>query len=159
MDKNIFPAVNHNHKECVVAVLDKAEQKCAKRDARLTPQRRAIFEIIASSHKAIGAYDIIEQMAQSGSRPAPITVYRALEFLMANHLVHRIASNNTYLACLTDHNDGEVLFLICSDCGTVGEINAVPIQKAVVDGAALQGFSISHQFHEVAGQCRHCAGR
>ena len=64
-------------------------------------------------------------------RPAPITVYRALDFLMANGLVHRIESRNAYLACAHDHDAAAlVAFLICERCGSVGEIPAAPVAQS-----------------------------
>jgi len=35
----------------------------------------------------VGAYEVIDELAKSMPRPAPITVYRALDFLMENGLV------------------------------------------------------------------------
>ena len=58
----------------------------------------------------------------AGPRPAPITVYRALEFLRENGLVHRIESRNAFVACVHNHAAGDlVVFLICERCGAVGE--------------------------------------
>ena len=77
-------------------------RRFARRGAqRLTPIRRKVLEALAASHKPLGAYDIMD--AVGGPRPAPITVYRALEFLIALGLVHRIASRNAFLACVNNH--------------------------------------------------------
>ena len=37
---------------------------------------------------------------RQNGRPAPITVYRALDFLRENGLVHRIESRNAFVACV-----------------------------------------------------------
>lgn len=151
-----FPSLNHDHHRCIKDVLARAEQVCAARRARFTPQRRRVLEIIASSHQALGAYDVLERMMDNETRPAPVIVYRALDFLMAHGLVHKISSDNTYLACTVDHEEDNILFLICSKCGVVGEISAKPIKDAVAVGAEEHNFSVNHQIHEVVGQCRHC---
>ncbi|HST67704.1 MAG TPA: ATP-binding cassette domain-containing protein, partial [Mycobacteriales bacterium] len=60
--------------------------------------------------------------AVRGARPAPITIYRALDFLREQGLVHRIESRNAFIACVHNHDSGDpVVFLICETCGTVGE--------------------------------------
>ena len=98
-----------------------AEEFCAARGQRLTPMRRQVLQALLASHKPLGAYEIIERLAQGG-RLAPITVYRALDFLRENGLVHRIESRNAFVACVHHHAGGDpVVFLICERCGTVGE--------------------------------------
>ena len=82
-----------------------AEALCAKRGERLTPMRRHVLEVLAASHKPLGAYEIIDLVAARGPRPAPITIYRALDFLTAQGLVHRIESRNAFLACINNHAD------------------------------------------------------
>ena len=96
-----------------------------ERGQRLTPIRRDVLGALLASHQPLGAYEIMERVAPSGPRPAPITVYRALEFLRENGLVHRIESRNAFVACVHSHADGDlVVFLICERCGTVGEASS-----------------------------------
>ncbi len=58
-----------------------------------------------SSRCTGSAYDVIDRLArdgdarESGKRLAPISVYRALDFLVANNFAHRIESKNAYVAC------------------------------------------------------------
>src|ERR1700683_2553325 len=85
----IFPAPDHDHGRCTSAALAHAEELCTARAQRLTPIRRHVLEALLASHRPLGAYEIIERLADDG-RPAPITVYRALDFLRANGLVRRI---------------------------------------------------------------------
>ena len=64
------------------------------------------------------------------ARPAPITVYRALDFLRDNGLVHRIESRNAFVACVNNHGgDDLVVFLICERCGAVGEAPGGTLRK------------------------------
>jgi Fur family zinc uptake transcriptional regulator len=90
-------------------------------------------------------------------RPAPITVYRALDFLMANGLVHRIESRNAYLACAQAHEDAAmVAFLICDRCGAVGEVPAAPVAKSLNAAARASGFAARLSVVEITGLCAHC---
>lgn len=99
-----------------------AEEICAARGQRLTPIRRQVLEALLGSHKPLGAYEIIDVLAAAGGRPAPITIYRALDFLMDNNLVHRLESRNAFIACIHNHDAGALMvFLICENCRAVGE--------------------------------------
>jgi Fur family zinc uptake transcriptional regulator len=100
---------------------------------------------------------VIEELAKSMPRPAPITVYRALDFLMENGLVHRIESRNAFLACAHDHDESAmVAFLICDRCGSVGEIPAAPVAQSVSDAARTTGFAPKMSVVEITGTCAHC---
>jgi Fur family transcriptional regulator, zinc uptake regulator len=102
-----------------------AEALCAQRGQRLTPIRRKVLAALLGTHKPLGAYEIIERLALTGPRLAPITTYRALEFLRENGLVHRIESRNAFVACVHNHAASAlVVFLICERCGAVGEASS-----------------------------------
>lgn len=152
-----FPSPDHDHARCSVDALTYAEAVCRERKQRFTPMRRQVLAALAASHKPIGAYEIMEQVAAGGARPAPIAIYRALDFLMANGFVHRIESRNAFLACAGRHVAGaRVAFLICERCGAVGEAPAAGIMKAVNAAAASVGFAPTMPVIEIAGICAHC---
>jgi Fur family zinc uptake transcriptional regulator len=138
-------------------VIAHAEQLCAASSQRLTPMRRKVLEVLAGSHKPLGAYEIIDAAAKAGPRPAPITIYRALDFLIANGLVHRIASRNAFLACVHHHASGAlVAFLICEDCGTVGEAPSTEVGDRITTAAHSAGFTPKMSVIEITGLCAHC---
>src|SRR5271169_4808646 len=78
MSRTIFPAPDHDHERCANAAIARAEAHCTARAQRLTPMRRQVLETLLASHKPLGAYEIIEHLADK-IRPAPITIYRALD--------------------------------------------------------------------------------
>lgn len=151
-----FPGSDHNHAHCVAAILADAEDVCAGRKVRLTLQRRRVLEIVAESHCAIGAYEILEHLTVGGKRPAPVTVYRALDFLMEHGLVHRLASLNAYIACPHPGARHGAQFLICKRCGTIGELSNATVQRAIAGAASDVGFTVSAPVVEVAGLCLNC---
>src|SRR6187549_2302651 len=108
MSKAAFPERDHDHGRCTADALKHAEALCAQRSQRLTPTRRQVLEVLLSSHKPLGAYEIIDRAAKRGTRHAPITVYRALEFLIENGLAHRIESRNAYIACGHRHDASDL---------------------------------------------------
>jgi len=153
----VFPTPDHNHARCAEDAIAHAVSLCADRSQRLTPMRRKVLEVLASSHKPLGAYEIIGAAAAGGPRPAPITIYRALDFLMENGLVHRIESRNAFLACAHKHDSGAVVaFLICEVCGDVGEIPGNDIGASLFNAAGEAGFKPKMSVVEITGTCAHC---
>jgi Fur family zinc uptake transcriptional regulator len=137
-----------------------AEALCAERGERLTPMRRRVLEILTGSHKPLGAYEIMDEAAQKGPRPAPITIYRALDFLRMNGLVHRIESRNAFVACGRNHgSDALVAFLICERCGAVGEAPAAAAGQSLAAAARSAGFTPNLSVIEITGTCAHCRKR
>lgn len=157
---SVFPAPDHDHARCSADAISHAEAHCAERGERLTPMRRRVLELLAASHKPLGAYEIIDLIgAAGGARPAPITIYRALDFLRDNGLVHRIESRNAFLACVGNHtSDALVVFLICEQCGEVGELPGGALAPALAAAAKGAGFTPKMSVIEVTGVCAHCRG-
>ncbi len=155
----IFPAPDHDHGRCANAAIAHAEELCAARAQRLTPMRRHVLEALLASHRPLGAYEIIERLAENG-RPAPITVYRALDFLRDNGLVHRIESRNAFVACVHNHAGADlVVFLICERCGAVGEAPGGAVAEALKASSRAAGFAPKSPVIEIAGICSHCRAR
>jgi Fur family zinc uptake transcriptional regulator len=155
----VFPAPDHDHQRCASAAIAHAETQCAARAQRLTPMRRQVLQALLSSHKPLGAYEIIDRLAHK-NRPAPITIYRALDFLCGNGLVHRIESRNAYVACVHNHDSNDlVVFLICESCGAVGEAPGGAAAEALRASSRAAGFSPKSPLIEIAGICSHCRKR
>lgn len=154
---SLFPAPDHDHHRCSTEAMVQAEAICARRGQRLTPIRRQVLEALLGSHKPLGAYEIIDVLASDGGRPAPITVYRALDFLRDNGLVHRIESRNAFIACIHNHDTGAlVVFLICETCGAVGEALSAAAADTLRSAARAAGFIPKTPVIEIAGVCAHC---
>jgi len=157
MTQPIFHAPGHDHDRCTADALKHAEALCAERSQRLTPIRRRVLEVLLESHRPLGAYEIMDRVAAGGARPAPITIYRALDFLRDNGLVHRIESRNAFVACVGNHTSGDlVVFLICERCGAVGEASSRAVADQLKAAARAAGFTPRAPVIEVGGICSHC---
>jgi Fur family zinc uptake transcriptional regulator len=153
----IFPAPGHDHGRCSTDAMAVAEARCLERGQRLTPIRREVLATLLASHLPLGAYEIMERLAPPGPRPAPITVYRALDFLRENGLVHRIESRNAFVACVHTHAAGDlVVFLICERCGAVGEASSAEVANTLKSAARAAGFTPKSPVIEISGVCTHC---
>ena len=154
-----FPEPGHDHGVCVADILAAAERVCADHRVRLTAQRRRVLEIVAEKHAAVGAYEIMDRMAEQGRRPPPVTVYRALEFLIDNGLVHRLASLNAFIACAHPAAEHGAQFLICRQCGRVAELADDGVLRAIGRGAAKADFDVTAPMVEVVGTCAPCRSK
>ncbi|WP_447587899.1 Fur family transcriptional regulator [Aquipseudomonas campi] len=147
----------HDHAQCVNSALADADAICAKLGVRLTALRKRVLELVWQSHKPLGAYDILGVLSEEdGRRAAPPTVYRALDFLLENGLVHRIASLNAFIGCVRPEHAHQGQFLICKSCRTTVELEAQAISDAIVSSAADVGFAVEGQTVEVIGLCAGC---
>ncbi len=147
----------HDHSHCVHNALSEADAICERAGLRLTALRRRVLELVWQSHKPLGAYDILGVLTeQDGRRAAPPTVYRALDFLLENGLVHRIASLNAFVGCNHPAHAHQGQFLICRNCNAAIELSNDAISQAIVAGASDVGFTVESQTVEVVGVCSGC---
>jgi Fur family transcriptional regulator, zinc uptake regulator len=148
-------AHDHHHHDAVAA----AEAHCEVHGLKLTDLRRQVFEALANTGRALGAYDIIEVLAEKGTRRlAPVSVYRALDFLMEAGLAHRIASRNAFVACPHRHGPDElVVFMICESCGRIEEGTSDSVSRALASVAQTRHFVPRGQVVEMHGRCAGCS--
>ncbi|MBS7532823.1 transcriptional repressor [Ancylobacter sonchi] len=148
---------DHDHAACVADVLARAEACCDASGARLTPLRRRVLQTLAQSHVPLGAYDLVERLGTDGERPPPMSVYRALDFLVAEGLAHRIESRNAFLACGRAHEaDDVIVFLICERCGLTDEVASHAIGRDIAWATRAAGFTPRTPVLEIAGTCARC---
>ncbi len=153
-----FACSAHDHRRCQHDALAAAEDACRREGVRLTPIRKRVLELVWASHQPVGAYALLEQLAVDGHRPAPPTVYRALEFLLEQGLVHRIDSLNAFVGCTHPGERHRSLFLICRACGRAQELAAAPIEQVITTEAQRHGFALEKLTLEAVGLCHSCSG-
>lgn len=159
MTARAAPHGAHDHRRCVRAARSAADALARCRGLRFTPVRRRVLEIVLGSHRPMGAYDIMHALGdiQAVRKPAPPTVYRALDFLLREGFVHRIDTMNAYIACFTPERCHRTYFLLCKRCGCVAEIEHLALDRALERAAADAGFAPEHETVEIAGLCAGCA--
>lgn len=147
----------HDHRECAHRALDEAAERLADQGARLTPVRRRTLEILLESHRALGAYEVLDRLAAEGFGRQPPVAYRALEFLVQHGLAHRLQRLNAFAACLHPGHDHHPAFLICRSCDKVAEAAAAPVREALGAVAGQGGFRVERVTIEALGLCATCA--
>jgi len=136
------------------------ERACRERGLRLTPIRARVLGLIADAGRPLKAYDLLDQVRE-GEGPgaaAPPTVYRALDFLLANGFIHKLQSVNAFVAChhpsTAQHS---VPFLICDGCHSAVELEDRHVVDALDARARALGFEPQAQTLEVHGLCARCS--
>ena len=146
----------HNHQHCIEDALRTADDLCTARGVRFTSLRRRILEMVWQGHKAVKAYDLLDQLAEEGGSAKPPTVYRVLEFLIAEGFVHKIKSLNAYVGCPHPGRPHVSQFLICERCAGIEETNSMILDDAIEQAAAKAGFHILGRTIELRGICSDC---
>ncbi|MEM1436099.1 MAG: transcriptional repressor [Pseudomonadota bacterium] len=148
---------NHRGQDAPRERVALAKSLCAARGVRFTPLRRQVLELLWVADRPMGAYDLIERLQLRNSRPvAPPTVYRALEFLIAQGFVAKIESCNTYAPCAHPERRYQCLFLLCDKCGAAEELEDPQTEQRLAEDASNLGFRISRCVVEVQGTCSNC---
>lgn len=126
---------------------------------RMTAPRRRVLELLLTAAEPVKAYDLIARYGTDGQAAKPPTVYRALEFLERQGVVHRIASISAYVACTADSGPDALThaaaFLICDCCGATAEVPVVNLD-AVSQAAIKAGYSVERTTIEGHGRCAAC---
>lgn len=151
-----FPVPQHDHGACVRAAMAAAEEECRRKGARLTDIRRRVLELVWGSHRPVGAYALLDALGKEGWSAAPPTVYRALDFLLAQGLVHRIALLNAFVGCAHPGHAHAGQFLLCAECGIAVELEDREVDAAIGRAAGRLGFSVARQTIEIEGVCPDC---
>ena len=144
------------------AMLDRAAAQCATRGAQLTPLRRQVLRLVLAAEQPMGAYALLDQLREERGVAAPPTVYRALDFLLEQGLIHKLERLNAFLPCVeAGHahagHDHPHQFLICKNCGTTMELTDHAVEHALQAAAARVGFRPARMTVEVEGVCARCA--
>lgn len=142
--------------------LKEAEAACLRRGATLTPLRRQVLELVLDADAPVGAYALLDRLKATRPGAAPPTVYRALDFLLEQGLIHKLERLNAYIGC-TDAGHGQAhghhhphQFLICRTCGATVEMTDRGVAHAIEAAARRAGFALAEATVEIEGTCARC---
>ena len=142
-------------------VMQQAERSCVEHGVRLTSKRKHILEVLLTAEAPRSAYEIAELYRQKTEENIPVmSVYRMLDFLMQNSLVHKLASNNKFIACAhiaCSHSHQTPQFLICDNCKQVREIGVdKQLIHALEESIEHNHFQLNSPQLELHGLCETC---
>lgn len=160
--------VQHFSSDDIAERLVAATEQSRARGVRFTPLRQQVYELVLQANKPIGAYDLITQLQQirlanstenddkTPINVAPPTVYRSLEFLLSEGLIHQLTSINAYVPCCHPRAEHTAAFLICERCLRVQECSSLPIQEIMSFAEQDAGFKVARSVIELSGICKTC---
>lgn len=137
--------------------IQEAEQYCQENGLNFTPVRRKVLEILLQKNTAIGAYEILDLLREAGFKNQPPVAYRALEFLVQNGFAHKIEQLNSFIGCMHPGKDHSPAFMICRNCDSVSEEEALTRNFSVSQIASKAGFTVEKAVIEARGLCHSCA--
>ena len=139
--------------------LEAAAAACQRDGVRFTDLRRHVLGLVLAAEGPVTAYALLDQLRGTRWNAAPPTVYRALDFLLQQGLIHRVERLNAFIGCDEDASHTHAAqFLICKSCGTVDEVDDRAVADALGLAAAAKGFTPAHATVEIEGTCAACAG-
>ena len=144
------------HHRCIETALSKAEAICLERKLAFTKLRRAVFSLIWESHVPPKAYDILERLKIKEPTAKPITIYRILDFLLENKLIHKLESQNSFLGCAHPGANHNCYFIICTKCHVVEEDCATSLLQPIYSSLNKNDFKVQHIMLEIQGTCKSC---
>ena len=157
MSDKVLAFAPHDHSACSGDILAKADAKCAASGLRMTPVRRRTLEILLEAHRAMGAYEVLDRLAEDGFGNQPPVAYRALEFLVEHGFAHRVQRLNAFAACMHPGQVHSPAFFICETCDAVAEAPVDEVRAALDKAAGAIGFTVERVNLEAVGQCPTCA--
>ena len=139
--------------------LERAEKHCKEQGSRLTDKRRQVLSGLLESGKALSAYELSDFCrTELGYNILPMSVYRILDFLEEQNLVHRLNLANKYVAC--SHIACEYAlpqFLICKSCHRVEEVSLPSsVMSSIEGGAKNVGYHLARNQLELECICSDC---
>jgi len=139
-----------------------AEQRCQQRGTQLTEKRKRVLTGLLQSDRALSAYELVDYCKENFDEPLPaMTVYRILEFLETEQLVHKLNLSSRYVACVhinCDHKHAVPQFLICTECQRVEEISISTATLATLrKNVEAAGYRLASPQLEMNCLCEQCA--
>jgi Fur family zinc uptake transcriptional regulator len=140
----------------IESALARAHRICVMRGGRMTPLRRRVLELILLADQPTGAYALLAELQRGRGKLGPPTVYRALDFLLAHELIHKVETSNAFIACRDVEHPHQSQFMICEDCGATEEIRDHDIVESLRRLGEGRGFAVKRQVVEARGLCSAC---
>ncbi len=133
-----------------------AEDLCRRRGTRLTPIRRLVLETLLRRSTSLKAYELLDAIRDAQPGAAPPTVYRALDFLTEQGLIHRLDAINAWTACSDAGGEPHDLLVVCTRCGAVAELSDPGLSAQLAACVARSGYALAGHETELRALCADC---
>lgn len=142
-------------------IIRKTQEICTTTGVKLTPKRKQALLVLLTASVPLSAYEIAEHYKTMFNETLPVmSVYRIMNFLIQEKLVHKLETANRFISCAhiaCDHPHEIPQFLICDRCHTVKEVGVKKrIMTELEHSIQHTGFTLASQQLELHGLCEHC---
>ncbi len=127
-----------------------------KHKIKLTPLRQQVLAILSKQKQPLTAYAVLDELKKDKPNAQVMSVYRVLDFLLENGLVHRIENLNSFIICSHLSEGHSSQWLICESCGKAEEIDSKDFCKAISQIERQSGFRVKTPTIELLGVCKVC---
>ena len=148
-----------DHEQCISTAIEVAERVCSEKQLKFTDLRKDILRMVWEGHGPQKAYDLLNKLQTINRSAKPATVYRALDFLITNGFIHKVASLNAFVGCSHPLKHNECYFLICEDCKSISECCDPNISAAIQATTTHNKFVAKNTTLEISGYCNECLNR
>jgi Fur family ferric uptake transcriptional regulator len=119
--------------------------------------RRAVIELLAEQDCCLTAQEIFDRLRASGRRVGIASVYRVLDLLAAEGLVHRIELGAGTARFEPARPGGEHHHhLVCDTCGKVEAFEDPGLERAIHRLEDMSGYAVAGHDVVLHGACRDC---
>ena len=125
---------------------------------KITPQRRAILEVIARSQGHLTPAALYQQVLKRYPGVGLVTVYRTLDLLAHLGLICQVHAGGSCRSYLLRRPEEHHHHLICSGCGKVVPLADCDLAPMTAKISRQTGFEIEGHLVELVGRCRDCQG-
>lgn len=140
---------------CEIAITVLKENKF-----RITAPRVQVLDFLNATEVPVSAYDIVHRLAELGQKIDTVTVYRILDCLESQNLVHRLMTDGKYVKCqigvCRDHQHAQNHchhLMICTQCQKIAETHCPEVKVVQKE----QDFVVHGHRLELYGFCSDCA--
>lgn len=136
--------------------LNQLIEACKARNVKLTESRQKVLKLLVNAKAAKSAYQLLDDYRELHPKAEAMTIYRALDYFIKHHIVHKIPSQNTYHLCTEDSDHALTPILVCDDCHQVTEVPYKALENIISDLANVYHFKITEPTTEIKGLCQDC---
>ena len=146
-----------DYKEQALSVLKKS-------GFRITKPRKLVLDILDKTTDGLSAYEIRDEIVILGEKVDIVSIYRIIDCLDKNQLIHKILSSNKIMKCQLKHEKNCALhsshhchhLIICEKCNSVEEIHCKGIDSILEEVQVESNFKIKSHNLEFYGLCKEC---
>ena len=128
----------------------------------MSENTKLVLNSLKKNPKGLTAYQILNNV-QKFKNIQPMTIYRALNSLTTNGLIHKTNKNKTFHLCNTVHvcntteaHEHNAVLAVGNDCGVAEELKTDLFSKIIKNIKSKKRFNFNNFNLEITTTCKEC---